>query len=245
LINFSRAGSERGDSGYGTPVTDSHNAAGSVPALPSHLSLPVPLLVASRKLSSCRPSFPELPNKASSPLGPGLIGSAVVADDLRIVAGSARDGVIASSATDYGSFVEPDVVSDEKGIVPGAANDCVVAAGAGDGLVRGAFAKDHVRPVAALDLVIATGAADDGHKHPLTVTEDGVVSATTLDRLVAAAACDLAGTHAKVIAGDLVTNDALLELVAAGLAGITHAFESSDFVELGPDALIVHKRRFD
>jgi len=37
----------------------------------------------------------------------------------------------------------------------------------------------------------------------------------------------------------------LLELVGAGLAGITHAFESTDFVELRPDALIVHKRRFD
>jgi predicted nuclease of predicted toxin-antitoxin system len=42
-----------------------------------------------------------------------------------------------------------------------------------------------------------------------------------------------------------ITNDALLELVGAGLAGITHAFEPSDFVELGPDALIVHRRRFD
>jgi len=37
----------------------------------------------------------------------------------------------------------------------------------------------------------------------------------------------------------------LLELVGAGLAVITHAFESSDFVELWPDVLIVHKRRLD
>jgi predicted nuclease of predicted toxin-antitoxin system len=42
-----------------------------------------------------------------------------------------------------------------------------------------------------------------------------------------------------------ITNDTLLELVGAGLAGIIYAFESSDFVELGPDALIIHKRRFD
>jgi predicted nuclease of predicted toxin-antitoxin system len=42
-----------------------------------------------------------------------------------------------------------------------------------------------------------------------------------------------------------ITNDALLELVGAGLADITHAFESSDFVELWPDGLIVHKRRLD
>jgi predicted nuclease of predicted toxin-antitoxin system len=42
-----------------------------------------------------------------------------------------------------------------------------------------------------------------------------------------------------------ITNDALIELVGAGLAAITHAFESSDLVELGQDALIVHKRRVD
>jgi predicted nuclease of predicted toxin-antitoxin system len=42
-----------------------------------------------------------------------------------------------------------------------------------------------------------------------------------------------------------ITNDALLELVGASLAAITHAFETSDFVELGPAALIVHRSRFD
>lgn len=42
-----------------------------------------------------------------------------------------------------------------------------------------------------------------------------------------------------------ITNGALLELVGAGLAVIIRAFESSDFVELGPDALIIHERRFD
>jgi hypothetical protein len=51
LINFSRARSERGDSGYGTPVTDSHNAAVSVPALPSQLSFPVPLSVPSEAVT--------------------------------------------------------------------------------------------------------------------------------------------------------------------------------------------------
>jgi predicted nuclease of predicted toxin-antitoxin system len=47
-----------------------------------------------------------------------------------------------------------------------------------------------------------------------------------------------------VTAGN-ITNDALLELVGAGLAVITHAFDSSDFLELGRDALIVHERRID
>jgi predicted nuclease of predicted toxin-antitoxin system len=42
-----------------------------------------------------------------------------------------------------------------------------------------------------------------------------------------------------------ITNDALLELVDADLEGIADAFEYGDFVELGPDALIVHRRRFD
>jgi predicted nuclease of predicted toxin-antitoxin system len=42
-----------------------------------------------------------------------------------------------------------------------------------------------------------------------------------------------------------ITNDALLELVGARLAAITHAFETSDFVELGPTALIVRRSRFD
>jgi hypothetical protein len=37
-----------------------------------------------------------------------------------------------------------------------------------------------------------------------------------------------------------ITNDALLELIGAHLAVITDAFESSDFVELWPHALIVH-----
>jgi predicted nuclease of predicted toxin-antitoxin system len=48
-----------------------------------------------------------------------------------------------------------------------------------------------------------------------------------------------------IVATGNITNDALLELVGAGLAVISHAFESSDFVDLWPDALIVHGRRFD
>jgi predicted nuclease of predicted toxin-antitoxin system len=42
-----------------------------------------------------------------------------------------------------------------------------------------------------------------------------------------------------------ITNDALRELVGASLAAITHAFEISEFVELGPAALIVRRSRFD
>ena len=143
----------------------------------------------------------------------------MVADNRRIVASAARDSVIASSATDYGSFAEPDVVSDEKGIVPGAANDCVVAAGPGHGLVSSAVAEDHVRAVAAVDLVIAAGAADDSHEHPLTVTEDRVISGTTLDPVVSAIACDLAGTHAKVITGDPVVTWTTAEKVVPTVVG--------------------------
>jgi hypothetical protein len=42
-----------------------------------------------------------------------------------------------------------------------------------------------------------------------------------------------------------ITNDALLELVGARLAAITHAFETSDFVELGTTALIIAEVVFD
>ena len=48
-----------------------------------------------------------------------------------------------------------------------------------------------------------------------------------------------------IVATGNITNDALLELVGAGLAVITHAFKSSDFVKLWRDGLIVHKRRLD
>jgi predicted nuclease of predicted toxin-antitoxin system len=42
-----------------------------------------------------------------------------------------------------------------------------------------------------------------------------------------------------------ITNDVLLELVSASLTGLTHAFGSSDLVELGRDALVLHERRLD
>ena len=48
-----------------------------------------------------------------------------------------------------------------------------------------------------------------------------------------------------IVATGNITNDALLELVGDGLAVIPHTFEFNDFVELWPDALIVHKRRRD
>ncbi|HZL74730.1 MAG TPA: DUF5615 family PIN-like protein [Propionibacteriaceae bacterium] len=73
------------------------------------------------------------------------------------------------------------------------------------------------------------------------------------DRIVVTKDADFRNSHLLtgsprrllIVATGNITNDALLELVGAGLAVITHAFESSDFVELWPDVLIVHKRRLD
>ena len=42
-----------------------------------------------------------------------------------------------------------------------------------------------------------------------------------------------------------ITNDALLALFAKHLDVIVAALDESDFVELGPDALVVHRRRGD
>jgi predicted nuclease of predicted toxin-antitoxin system len=42
-----------------------------------------------------------------------------------------------------------------------------------------------------------------------------------------------------------ITNDVLLQLVGASVTALTRAFESSDFVELRRDALVIHARRHD
>lgn len=55
----------------------------------------------------------------------------------------------------------------------------------------------------------------------------------------------LSGTPARllvVVTGN-VSNDALLELFEEHLELITEAFGDADFVEIGPQALVVHRRR--
>lgn len=42
-----------------------------------------------------------------------------------------------------------------------------------------------------------------------------------------------------------ITNTALLALFATHLEAITAALEEADYIELGPDALVVHRRRDD
>jgi predicted nuclease of predicted toxin-antitoxin system len=48
-----------------------------------------------------------------------------------------------------------------------------------------------------------------------------------------------------VVATGNTSNNALLDMVEANLELIVDAFEDADFVEFGPQALIVHRRRED
>jgi predicted nuclease of predicted toxin-antitoxin system len=48
-----------------------------------------------------------------------------------------------------------------------------------------------------------------------------------------------------VVATGNISNNALLDLVEAHLDVILESFEEADFVEVGPHALIVHRRRGD
>lgn len=48
-----------------------------------------------------------------------------------------------------------------------------------------------------------------------------------------------------MVATGNITNDALLALVEAHLEAIVATFDDADFLELGPEALLVHERRHD
>lgn len=77
--------------------------------------------------------------------------------------------------------------------------------------------------------------------------------ADTQGRIVATKHVDFRNSHLLsgsprrllIVTTGNITNDVLLELVDASLTALTRAFESSDFVELGRDALIIHERRLD
>jgi predicted nuclease of predicted toxin-antitoxin system len=57
----------------------------------------------------------------------------------------------------------------------------------------------------------------------------------------------LSGTPRRllVVAIGNISNNALLEIFEAHFGLVVEAFENADFVEIGPQALIVHRRRGD
>src|SRR5215207_8360214 len=112
----------------------------------------------------------------------------VIADDWRVVAGTATDHVVATGAGDHALAGERAAVADQEPVVAVAAGDGVVAAVARDEACGIVVSPDLNVVVRATDeRVVAALAADDD---ALAVAEEIVPARTALDGIVAAVATD-------------------------------------------------------